>query len=147
MDENDLTGRVIGCAHTVYNCLGSGLPEACYVGALAHECSKRGLEVAREFPIVVWYDGIVVGSYRADLLINRKLLVEVKAGTLSPEHGAQALNYVRCSDVEIALLIGFGTARPVVRRYTMRNALKGRRSIQLPNNAERQEPQEEAGRA
>ena len=125
MDECDLTGLVIGCAHTVFNVLGSGLPEGPYAGALAHECSKQGLAVAREFPILVRYDGVVVGSYRADLLIEHRLLIEVKAGNLAPEHGVQTLNYVRCSDVELALLIGFG-ARPQVRRYVMRNGLKVR---------------------
>ncbi|HYC53262.1 MAG TPA: GxxExxY protein [Gemmatimonadaceae bacterium] len=125
MDEDDTTALVIGGAHRVFNTLGSGLPEVVYVGALAHECRKAGLEVAREFPIVVWYDGVVVRSYRADLLINRVLLVEVKSGELSKAHAGQTLNYVRCSDVELALLIGFGT-RPVVRRFVMRSSLKHR---------------------
>lgn len=58
--------------------LGRGLPESVYVGALAHECSKQGLLVARKYPIAVYYDEVIVGSFRADLLIERRLIVEGK---------------------------------------------------------------------
>jgi GxxExxY protein len=121
--EEDLTRRVIGCAYRVYNVLGSGLPESVYVGALAHECEKNGMLAQREFPVAVIYDEVIVGSYRADLLIDRRLIVEVKACPLHPAHHAQVLTYVRCSDVEIALLISFND-KPQVKRFVMRNAIK-----------------------
>ena len=121
--EEDLTRRVIGCAYRVYNVLGSGLPESVYVGALAHECEKNGMLAQREFPIAVHYDGVIVGAYRADLLIDRRLIIEVKACPLHPSHHAQVLTYVRCSDVEVALLISFDH-KPQVKRFLMRNAVK-----------------------
>jgi len=87
--EEDLTRRVIGCAYRVYNVLGSGLPESVYVGALEHECEKNGMLAQREFPIAVYYDGVIVGSYRADLLIDRRLIIEdldsAKSRRESPE--------------------------------------------------------------
>ena len=121
--DEELTGSVIRCAHTVFNVLGPGLPEAVYVGALTHECDKHGLRVAREFPIAVIYDGIIVGSYRADLLIERRLIVEVKACPLHDAHRAQVLTYMKCSDVEVALLISFDP-KPHVQRFVMRNGIK-----------------------
>jgi GxxExxY protein len=121
--DQELTGTVIGCAHRVYNGLGTGLPEAPYVGALAHECAKRGLNVEREFPIAVFYDGVVVGSYRADLIIEHRLIVEVKACPLTQQHHSQLLTYLKCSRVELGLLISFDP-KPHVKRFILRNALK-----------------------
>ena len=121
--ENQLTGLVIACVHRVFNTLGPGLPEGPYAGALAHECRKHGLLVQREVPIAVTYDGVIVGTFRADLVINRALLVELKACRLVPEHRAQTLTYLRCSTVEIALLVSLDD-RPVVKRFVIRNPLK-----------------------
>lgn len=77
--ENHPTGLVSRCVHRVFNTLGPGLPEGPYAGALAHECEKQGLLVQREVPIAVTYDGVIVGTFRADLVINPSLLVELKA--------------------------------------------------------------------
>jgi GxxExxY protein len=121
--DEGLTRIVIGCAHRVHNVLGPGLPESVYVGALAIECQKQGLHVSREFPIAVYYDGVVVGSYRADLLIERRLIVEAKACPFHESHGKQVLTYLRCSDVELGIVISFDP-KPYVRRFIMRNAVK-----------------------
>ena len=122
--DEQLTRIVIGCAHRVFNVLGPGLPESVYVRALEHECRRSGLHVVREFPIAVHYDGIIVGSYRADLLIERRLIVEAKACPFHESHGKQLLTYLRCSDVEIGLVISFDP-KPYVKRFIMRNELKG----------------------
>ena len=122
-DEDWLTGLVIGSAHRVFNTLGGGLPEVPYVGALAYECEKLGLAVDREWRIAVHYEGIVVGNYRADLLIAGELIVEVKACPLHSEHHRQVITYLRCSRMERALLIGFDD-RPIVKRFVFRNELK-----------------------
>ena len=122
--DEELTRKVIGCAHRVFNVLGRGLPESVYVGALAHECAKQGLHVAREYPIAVYYDDVIVGSFRADLLIERRLIVEAKACSYHEAHGIQVLTYLRCSDVELGLVISF-EQKPHVKRFIMRNALKG----------------------
>ena len=130
--DEGLTRMVIGCAHRVFNVLGVGLPESVYVGALAHECAKQGLLVAREYPIAVFYDDVIVGSFRADLLIERRLIVEAKACPFHEAHGKQVLTYLRCSDIELGLVISFDP-KPHVKRFIMRNAMKGRlREIPKP---------------
>lgn len=121
--ENELTGLVIRCVHRVFNTLGPGLPEGPYVRALAHECEKHGLLAQREVPIAVTYDGVIVGTFRADLVINRVLLVEVKACAIVPRHRAQTLTYLRCSPIELALLVSLDD-RPVVKRFIIRNGVK-----------------------
>lgn len=97
------------CIHRVLNTLGEGFLENVYVGALEHECQKRGLHVGREVPIAVQYDGRVVGTYRADLLIERQLILEVKSGEQHKEHQRQILNYLRATDIELGLLLYFST--------------------------------------
>jgi GxxExxY protein len=77
LDER-LTRTVIGAFYTVHNTLGNGFPENVYVGALQHECGKRGLHVAREVPAAVYYDGVMVGTYRIDLVIERRLVLETR---------------------------------------------------------------------
>ena len=121
--EHQLTGLVIGCVHRVFNALGPGLPEGPYAGALAHECEKQGLFVQREVPIAVNYDGVIVGTFRADLIINRTLLVELKAEHLAPRHGAQVLTYLRCSTIEVGLLVSLHE-KPVAKRFIIRNPMK-----------------------
>ena len=121
--ENQLTGQVIACVHRVFNTLGPGLPEGPYAGALAHECGKQGLHVRREVPIAVTYDGVIVGTFRADLVINRVWLVELKACRIAPEHRTQTLTYLRCSTIELALLVSLAD-KPVVKRFIIRNPVK-----------------------
>jgi GxxExxY protein len=123
--DNELTYEVIGCFRRVYNELGYGFLESGYAGALAHDCSKRGLRVDRELS---YYDGVVVANYRMDLIIDRRLIVEIKAcKKLLPEHLKQVLHYVRATDLELALLFNFGM-NPEVKRFTMHNSLKKRRA-------------------
>jgi GxxExxY protein len=122
--DEPLTRIVIAAFFAVYNKLGFGFLENVYVGALEHECRKRGLRVEREVPIAVYYDGIIVGTYRADLLIEGRLVVEVKAcSTPHGKYARQLLNYLRCTDLELGLLLYFGE-KPHVRRFIHRNGLK-----------------------
>ena len=75
---NLLSKRIIGCALTVYHTLGTGFLEKLYENALAHELRKAGLAVSQQHPMVVRYDGIVVGEYAVDLLVEHMVLVELK---------------------------------------------------------------------
>lgn len=112
-----ITHRVIGCAYKVGNGLGCGFLEKVYENALAHELRKTGLEVRQQHGIEVWYDGIVVGDYAADLLVGGQVLVELKATqALTAIHLAQCLNYLKATGLPICLLINFGTPRVEVRR-------------------------------
>jgi GxxExxY protein len=116
-DVNAITEKIIGCSYRVSNSLGIGFVEKVYENALAHEIQKLGLKVARQLPIKVLYDGIVVGDYFADLLVEEQVLVELKAASmLKDEHVAQSLNYLRATGFEICLLINFGTSKVQIKR-------------------------------
>ena len=108
-DDEALTYVVIGCFRWVYNECGPGLLESAYVGSLLYACCKRGLCVEREVSVPYYFDGTVVANYRMDLVVERRLILEIKAcETLKPEHLKQALHYLRATDFELALLFNFG---------------------------------------
>lgn len=114
---NTITEKIIGCAYTVSNSLGIGFVEKVYENALAHIIRKSNLKVIQQHPIKVNFDGVVVGEFVADLLVEDRVLVELKAvSMLRDEHTAQALNYLRATGLEICLLINFGTTKVEVKR-------------------------------
>lgn len=114
---NQVTEQIIGSAFTVSNELGSGSLEKVYENALAHELRKAKIRVEQQYPIQVYYDGIVVGNYVADLLIEDCVLVELKAvKALGNVEMAQCLNYLRATDLRICLLLNFGRPRVEVKR-------------------------------
>jgi GxxExxY protein len=123
VDDSALTGQVIPCFRRVYNTLGPGLPERPYVRALAWECTNSGLLVEREAGITIHYNGVEIGRYRADLLVEGRLIIEAKACDLLPVHSRQVLTYLRCSRIETGLLLSFGE-KPSIRRFVMQNDLK-----------------------
>lgn len=114
---NAITERIIGAAYAVGSTLGSGFLEKVYENALAHECRKRNCAVDQQFPLKVWYDGIIVGEFFADLLVEQSILVELKAvKALDQIHLAQCKNYLRATDLRVCLLINFGGESVEVRR-------------------------------
>ncbi len=117
-DVNLITQKIIGCAYDVSNALGTGFVEKVYENALVHQIRKNtGLVVAQQFPIQVIYDGVTVGEFFADLLVDERVLVELKAvSMLTNEHMAQALNYLRATGLEICLLINFGRTKVEIKR-------------------------------
>ena len=105
--------RIIGCAFTVANTLGIGFFEKVYENALAHELRKSGITVSQQHGIAVVYDGVVVGNYAADLLVEGMVLVELKAvSALDSSHKAQCLNYLKATGLPLCLLLNFG--RPLL---------------------------------
>lgn len=120
MSQNELdsiTARIIGCAHRVSNTLGIGFVEKIYENAHVHEMRKDGLGVIQQYPIKVVYDGVLVGEFFADTLVENLVLVELKAvSALHDDHIAQALNYLRATGLPACLLINFGQPRIQVRR-------------------------------
>src|ERR1700750_3189022 len=95
---NRRSKRIIGCALTVLHGLGTGFLEKVYENALAHELRKSGLVVSQQHPMVVRYDGVVVGDYTVDLLVEHSVLVELKAARAIDEiHRAQCLNYLKAT--------------------------------------------------
>ncbi len=104
-----ITEKIIGCAFKVGSHIGCGFLEKVYENALAHELRKAGLHVEQQLPIKVWYDGIVVGEYVADLLVEGVVLVELKSAKgLEAIHSAQCINYLVATQLPVCLLINFG---------------------------------------
>ena len=116
---NEITEQIIGCAYRVSNGLGCGFLEKVYENALAHEIRKAGFPVKQQHSIHVWYDGVVVGEYVADLLVADSVLVELKAvNAIDPIHTAQCLNYLKGTGLEVCLLINFGKPRVEIKRIS-----------------------------
>ncbi len=114
--HKELTGEIINAAHTVHNELGYGFLEKVYHKSLFIELSKRGYSVEFEKPIEVRYDNQVVGEYFADLLVENKVVVEVKAaGKYANVFEAQLLNYLKAMGLEVGLIINFGPSVEVKR--------------------------------
>nr|WP_294545030.1 GxxExxY protein [uncultured Rhodopila sp.] len=113
----DLSEVIIGRAFVVSNTLGVGFLEKVYENALAHELRKIGLSVRQQYNMQVWYDGVIVGVYTADLLVEDSVLVELKATkALDSMHGAQCLNYLKATGFALCLLMNFGNPRVEIRR-------------------------------
>jgi GxxExxY protein len=122
--DEALTRSIIGGFYEVYNNLGYGLLENPYVGALQIELAERSHRVEREVPVAVEYKGTIVGSYRADLIVEGRVLVEIKADIgVTGVHERQLRNYLRCSSLELGLLLVFGI-KPEFRRFLYTNDLK-----------------------
>jgi GxxExxY protein len=116
-EMSQLTERVIGCAFAVSNTLGCGFLEKVYENALAHEFRKAGIKAEQQYGVKVYYDGVVVGEYVADLLVEECLLVELKAvKELDDIHMAQCLNYLKATKLHLCLLMNFAKPRLEVRR-------------------------------
>jgi len=106
---DELTYKINGCAMKVHNTLGNGFQEVIYQRCLAIELERAGLSFAREQEHTIFYDGINVGTRRADFVVEEKVIVELKAViNLEDVHLAQAKNYVVAYDFPIGLLINFG---------------------------------------
>ena len=117
LELNRVTEQVIGCAFKVGNTLGVGFLEQVYENALVHELRKTGLLVEQQKMLEVWYDGVVVGNYRADLLVENAVIVELKAVTaLDSRHFAQCMNYLKATGLSLCLLINFGNPKVEVKR-------------------------------
>src|SRR5687767_2107040 len=129
MTDDELTYAVIGGSYRVYNEFGYGFLESAYVGALIATCRKAGLTIERERCIPLYFEGEVVANYRVDLLVAGRLIVEVKTRPqIEPEDIKQTWNYLRCGDLELALLLNFGPKNVAVRRYSSPNRLKRRQA-------------------
>jgi GxxExxY protein len=114
--EEALTRRVIGAFFRVYDVLGYGFLESDYRRALAIEVRRRGMRVEEEWPIEVRYLGEVVGVFRADLLVESRLTIELKAtASVGEVDRAQLFNYLRGSRLVVGLLLHFGP-KPRVQR-------------------------------
>jgi GxxExxY protein len=111
MLHEDLTKKIIGCAMTVHGALGPGFLESVYRKAFAHELRKAGLRVEIECPIKVFYDGVCVGDFYADLFVEDLVIIETKAvQSLAKAHEVQLVNYLTATGVDVGLVINFGAS-------------------------------------
>lgn len=109
---DSLAQRIITCATTVSNALGAGLPEVIYENALAHELRKAGLSVCQKQSVVVCYDGMIVGDYTADLLVEDTVLIELKAVEgLGAFDTTQCTNYLKATGHVRSVLLNFGNQK------------------------------------
>lgn len=120
----EITGSAIGAFFAVYDSLGSGFLEHVYSAALERELRQRGHRVAREVSVPVLYKGEKVAFQRLDMLVDGRLIIEVKAAQETPTAGArQLLNYLRATRLEVGLLFSFGP-QPTFKRVVCLNARK-----------------------
>ena len=117
LEDKDLTERVIGCAMKVHRGLGAGFLESVYKNALVYELSRAGIRVEAEQRLTVRYEDVVVGEFIADLLVEDRLIVELKANAaLTKIDEVQTVNYLAATHHEFGLLINFGAPSLEFRR-------------------------------
>lgn len=118
MLEEELTGRIIKVFYKVYNVLGHGFIESVYHNSMILELLDQGCSVETEKAIGVYYGERIVGTFSADLLVNFKILIELKAKeSIHPAHEAQLTNYLRATEIELGLLFNFGKKPEFKRKY------------------------------
>ncbi|HVI70415.1 MAG TPA: GxxExxY protein [Pyrinomonadaceae bacterium] len=118
MTLDETTDRVIACCFRVHNGLGSGFLEKVYENSLMMELAKAGLSAQQQVPIAVKYDGVVVGEYFADIVVDSRLICELKANEfLSKDHEVQLVSYLAATGFDVGLLINFGRSVTVRRKF------------------------------
>jgi len=116
--EHELTQKILRAAFEVSNGLGVGFLEKVYSNSLVLELRQMGLGCEQEVALKVQYKGVVVGDYFADMVVERRVLVELKACTsLESVHEAQILNYLKASGIHVGLLLNFGKPKLEYRRF------------------------------
>ena len=124
MNRADVTEKIIGIFYEVYKELGYGFLECVYEESLLIALHRAGLAANCQIPLPVWFRGHKVGEFRADVLVENCVLLELKAArSLDPAHEAQLLHYLKSTGVEIGMLLNFGT-RPQFRRLIFDNDRK-----------------------
>jgi GxxExxY protein len=118
MKDDDLTQKIIGCAYKVHNALGPGFLEKVYENALRIELENLGLNIKQQEPLNVRYEGQVVGEYFADLWVDGRVVIELKAvQTLVQRHEVQLVNCLAATGIDDGLLLNFGPSVQVKRKF------------------------------
>jgi len=122
--HQDITEKIIKAYYQVYNTLGYGFLEKVYHNALLLELRKQDFYCQSQFPIKVFYEGVQVGDYFADIIVDESVVIEIKAiESLCEEHEYQLINYLKATDIEIGLLLNFGK-KPEFKRKIFTNDRK-----------------------
>lgn len=118
MEDEVLTKKIIGLAYKVHNTLGIGFLEKVYENALKIELEEAGLAVKQQEPINVYYAGRLVGEYYADLWVENRVIIELKAvRALDRMHEVQLVNYLAATGMNTGLLLNFGPSVQVKRKF------------------------------
>lgn len=118
LEHRELTSKIIESAYKVHKNLGSGFLEKIYHNALTIELDNAGIKFISHFPIPIYYDGILVGDYYADLFVENKIIVELKAVEhIHPSHEIQLVNYLTATKIDNGLLINFGSEVAIKRKF------------------------------
>ena len=119
LKHEETTKEIIGCAFDILNELGSGFLESVYERAMIRALHDKKLPVVSQHPIQVFFRDECVGEFYADLLVDEKVIVELKAiKAIAPAHQAQIINYLNATGVEVGLLINFGNPKLEFKRFT-----------------------------
>jgi len=122
--HKNLTDKIIEIFYKVYNALGYGFLEKVYENAMMIEFNEVEINANTQIPVKVEYKGKIVGEYFADILVGNSVIVEIKAAKcLLKEHEAQLLNYLKATDIEVGLLLNFGS-KPEIKRKAFDNLRK-----------------------
>ena len=118
LQHEELSRPIIGAAYEVYNILGYGFLEKVYQKAMQAELVQLGLHTEREYPIKVYYKGLIIGDYFADLFVEHKIIVELKiAKQYNPKDAPQLLNELKATGITTGLLINFGARKVEFKRF------------------------------
>ncbi|MGB5155811.1 MAG: GxxExxY protein [Desulfobacterales bacterium] len=120
MDINDITYKINGAIYEVNRILGPGFLEKVYENALLIELHETGLKTENQVPIEVKYKGYSVGNYIADLLVEEKVIIELKTvENITKLHEAQLLNYLKATGVKVGLLVNFQNKKAQIKRMVL----------------------------
>lgn len=118
LEHRELTSKIIEAAYKVHKNLGSGFLEKIYHNALTIELDNAGIKFISQFPIPIYYEGILVGDYYADLFVENKIIVELKAvDHIHLSHEIQLVNYLTATKIDNGLLINFGSEVAIKRKF------------------------------
>ena len=119
LQHEEITAAVIGCAFEVINELGAGFLESVYEKALLLALRQKGLSVIAQHPVKVMFRSVCVGDFSADIFVEGKVIVELKAvKAIALEHQAQIINYLNATGIAVGLLINFGNPKLEYKRFT-----------------------------
>jgi len=123
--HSDVTEKILRVYYDVYNEIGHGFLESVYANCMSLALSAASISVQREVPLPVYFRGQDVGQFKADLVANDCVLIELKAvQNLDRSHEAQVMNYLRATELEVALLLNFGSSKPQFKRIVFANENK-----------------------
>ena len=124
--HKELTNDIISCFYNVYNTLGYGFLEKVYENALMIELEGYDLYASKQQAIKVYYDDQIVGEYFADIIVENKIILELKASEhIAKEHEYQLINYLKATDLEVGLILNFGKKPEFKRKIVTNNRKNG----------------------